>query len=161
MRIFSEESLRVARHPLWDIGWVESVASPAAADIAKSCRGSSNSTSSLSPETFPAVHFTLQSKSLFTLFTQLPFGPTHKEVLFRVALLEFFDVCKKAIDLVTRLVDFISHLVVHLVSSLDLRLEIFDGAVNVTQRTLLCVVFVVLFFQMGLKLFENLLASES
>lgn len=161
MRISSEEPLRVAGHPLRDVGWVEAVAPSAAANIAKSRHGSSNRASSVSPETFPAVNFTLQSECLFTLFTQLSLGPAHKEVLFRVALLEFFDVCKKALNLVTSLVDFVIQLVVHLISSLDLRLEVFDGAINITQRTLLCMVPVVLFFQMGLQLFSmNLLESD-
>lgn len=68
-------------------------------------------------------------------------------------MLEFFDVAEKTLDLVAAFVDILVELVVHLLSAFDLRLEVFDCAVDVAEGSLLSVMFAFLLFEVGFQLF--------
>lgn len=48
-------------------------------------------------------------------------------------MLELVDVSEKALDLVTGFVDVVIELIVHLVPSLDLRLEVLHCSVDIAQ----------------------------
>lgn len=69
-----------------------------------------------------------------------------------ITLLEFVDVLKKSFNLVSGLADIVIELCIHLVASVDLRLEILDGAVDIAKGALLGIVLALLFFEMSLQL---------
>lgn len=73
-------------------------------------------------------------------------------------MLELLDIPEEAFDLVAGFVDIVVELIVHLISPVNLRLEVFHRSVNIAQRTLLRVVFGFLLFEMGFQLVVDMLA---
>jgi hypothetical protein len=61
-------------------------------------------------------------------------------------VLEFLDVAQESFNLFPISVDLIIELGVHLIASLDLRLKVLDGAIDIAKRTLLGAVLALLVF---------------
>lgn len=70
-------------------------------------------------------------------------------------MLKLLNVSKKPLDLVAGFANVVIQLGVHLITALNLGLQVFDRAVDVPQRTLLRTVLGFLVFKMGLQLFSR------
>jgi hypothetical protein len=123
-----------------------------APSIAESYGTTPNSTASLNAQRLPALELALQSQCFLTLLAEISLGAAGQQLGVRVVMLEFFNVAKEPLNLVPSSVDIVIQLGVHLISPVNLGLEVLDSAVNITKRALLRAVLVLLFFQVGFKL---------
>lgn len=101
---------------------------------------------------FQSFKLAFQAQGLLAFLAKLSLSTASLQLGFGVALLELVDIHEESFNLVPSLADVVIELGVHLVTSIDLGLEILDGSINVAQRTLLGAVLVLLLFEMGLKL---------
>ena len=67
-------------------------------------------------------------------------------------MLNLLDIAEETFNLVSRTVDIVVKLGVHLITAINLGLKILDGAINIAKRALLGAVFALLVFEMGFEL---------
>ena len=150
---YLQEPFGVTGLSLGDIIRSVRCASSSAAHIAQCGHGGPvEGAASLISLCFHSFKLAFQAQGLLAFLTKLSLSTACLQLGFGVALLELVDVYEESFDLVPSLVDVVIELSVHLVASIDLGLEILDGAINVAQRALLGAVLVLLLFEMGLKL---------
>lgn len=67
-------------------------------------------------------------------------------------MLELIDVSEKSFNLVPSFADIVVKLIIDLLPTIDLRLKVLDGTIDIAQRALLGAVLALLVFEMGLEL---------
>ena len=75
--------------------------------------------------------------------------------------MEFIDIKEKTFNLIPTSIDLIVELRIELLAPINLRLKVFDSAVNVAQGTLLGIILVLLLFEVSLKLWRKRKISKS
>ena len=123
-----------------------------ASSITESYGTTPDSTASLNAQGLPALQLTFQTQCLFTLFAEISLGAAGQQLGVRVVMLELLDVAKEPFNFIASSVDIVIQLGVHLVSPVDLGLEVLDSAINIAKRALLGAVLALLVFQVGFKL---------
>lgn len=103
-------------------------------------------------QALPSLQFSLESQSFLSLFIQSALCSPCGELSIAFAALQFIDRLEQFLDLVSGAGDVFLEGRVCLFLALDLQLEVFDGAVDVSDRTLRFVALGFLGFELGFQL---------
>lgn len=106
----------------------------------------------LHPETFPTFKLSLQPKCLLLLLSQVAFGSPGLQLGFCILSLQFVNLLQQSVDFVTSFSDIVRELLGRFLPSGQLCLEIFDCAIDIAGRFQRGGVFLVLSFELVLKL---------